>query len=78
MSKLGKKLISAATPDYREIELPISIKALQDYMEPLLYQAGYVKGNEEIIKLESRDSPDVIWISIRIKKRRPVEIIEHN
>lgn len=63
-------------PDYREIEIPVSIDTLKEFMEPLLYQLGYVKDNEEILKLKS-DINKPILITVCLKKIQEVEVIEH-
>ena len=62
-------------PDYREIEIPISMKTILECLEPLLYTMGYVNDNEEIIKIEAPN--EGFMYKIKIKKNQPVEIIEH-
>lgn len=63
-------------PAYREIEIPISVKTIQECLEPLLYTMGYVYDNEEIIGIESPSQG--CMYKIKIKKQLPVEIIEHD
>lgn len=64
-------------PDYREIEVPIPISALSNYLEPLLYQLGYVHDHEEILKAEGMNIAGDIWVKIKLKKRQEVELIQH-
>ena len=67
-------------PDYREIEVPISISNIKDQVSALLYAAGYVHDDEDIIDLifpEAGMEDTHIMIKIKIKKNRPVEVIEH-
>ena len=62
-------------PDYREIEIPISMKTILECLEPLLYTMGYVNDNEEIINIEA--PIEGFMYKIKIKKNQPVEVIEH-
>ena len=62
-------------PDYREIEIPISMKTILECLEPLLYTMGYVNDDEEIINIEA--PTEGFMYKIKIKKNLPVEVIEH-
>lgn len=63
-------------PDYREIEIPISIETLKEFIEPLLYQLGYVKDDEEILKLKSNITQPVL-VTVCLKKQQQVEVISY-
>lgn len=63
-------------PDYREIEIPVSIETLKEFMEPLLYQLGYVKDDEEILKLKSNITSPVM-VTVCLKRQQQVEVIQH-
>lgn len=60
-------------PDYREIEIPVSIQTLKEFMEPLLYQLGYVRDDEEILKIRS-DITEPILITVCVKKHQEVVV----
>ena len=63
-------------PDYREIEIPVSIATLKEFLEPLLYTLGYVKDDEEILKLKS-DITAPILITVCLKRQQQVEVLHH-
>lgn len=67
-------------PDYREIETCVSISNIKDQVASLLYAAGLVHDNEEVIDVEfdfEGRSEAVIPLKIKIKKQQTVELIEH-
>lgn len=63
-------------PDYREIEIPISIETLKEFIEPLLYQLGYVRDDEEILKLKSNITQPIL-VTVCLKKQQQVEVLTY-
>lgn len=64
-------------PDYREIEVPMTLKSLRNYVEPLLHTAGIMHGKEEIVGLSFLDNlPDTFMVKVCIKKPQEVVIIK--
>ena len=67
-------------PDYREIETSVSVANVKDQIIALLYAAGVVHDDEDVIDVEIiRDfrGETQVPIKIKIKKNQPVEVIEH-
>ena len=67
-------------PDYREIETSVSVSNVKDQIIALLYAAGMVHDDEDVIDVEiTRDfrGEHQVPIKIKIKKHQPVEVIEH-
>lgn len=65
-------------PDYREIETCISIANIKDQVGALLYAAGIVYDNEDIIDIEfdfEGRSNAVVPFKIKIKKHQEIETI---
>lgn len=69
-------------PDYREIELPLNRKLIVDQVAALLYAAGYVHDDEEVVNIQFSDlfgASDIEMTKLRvcIKKPQEVEVILH-
>lgn len=67
-------------PDYREIQVPVSLKSLKNYIEPLLCTTGMVRDNEEILSVDFGPEVEVwdtLWITIKVKKHQEVEVFKH-
>jgi hypothetical protein len=73
-------------PDYREIETCISLANIKDQVSALLYAAGIVHDNEEVLNIKfSFDKyvddgygvDELIPITIKIKKHQEVDLVKH-
>jgi hypothetical protein len=65
-------------PDYREIELPITLNSLKNYIEPLLCTANIVRDGEEVVGIEFLSEVGSDFnIRVKIKKHQEIELIQH-
>jgi hypothetical protein len=65
-------------PDYREIEVPMTLKSLRNYVEPLLHTSGMLQGKEEIVGLSFLDNlPDTFMVKVCIKKPQELVVINN-
>lgn len=65
-------------PDYREIEIPLTVSSLKNFIEPLLYQLGFVRDDEEIISLQEIERlNNIVMIRVKLKRPQELEIIKY-
>lgn len=68
-------------PYYREIELTISRQNVIDQVAAMLYAAGIVHDNEEVIDIEFKEvlnkGVTLSPIKICLKRHQEVDLIEH-
>ena len=68
-------------PDYREIELTISRQNVIDQVAAMLYAAGIVHDNEEVIDIEFKEvlnkGVTLSPIKICLKRHQEVDLIQH-
>jgi hypothetical protein len=72
-------------PDYREIEVNISVANIKDQVAALFYATGLVFDNETVVDLElgrgdfgiGYVNTDVIPVTFRLKKHQQVDLVKH-